>query len=105
STSCVGCPGCAESGRRREEACFRNGPARGRSAVVVASRRAWRARAAAYAKMVAFPGPTRRRPRMSTRFQEIDWRPTPLGDISLRRRRDPVSGEDVYEVKLGEEFL
>ncbi|MHC5262614.1 polyamine aminopropyltransferase [Streptomyces sp. UC4497] len=42
---------------------------------------------------------------MSTRFQEIDWRPTPLGDISLRRRRDPVSGEDVYEVKLGEEFL
>lgn len=42
---------------------------------------------------------------MSARFQEIDWRPTPLGDISLRRRRDPVSGEDVYEVKLGEEFL
>ncbi|MEB8343792.1 polyamine aminopropyltransferase [Streptomyces endophyticus] len=42
---------------------------------------------------------------MSNRFQEIDWRPTPLGDISLRRRRDPASGEDVYEVKLGEEFL
>ncbi|MFJ9084256.1 spermidine synthase [Streptomyces sp. NPDC102340] len=42
---------------------------------------------------------------MSTRFQEIDWRPTPLGDISLRRRRDPSTGEDVYEVKLGEEFL
>jgi spermidine synthase len=42
---------------------------------------------------------------MSLRFEEIDWRPTPMGDISLRRRRDAVSGEDVYEVKLGEEFL
>ncbi|MFJ4919363.1 spermidine synthase [Streptomyces sp. NPDC088725] len=42
---------------------------------------------------------------MSARFEEIDWRPTPMGDISLRRRRDPVSGEDVYEVKLGDEFL
>lgn len=43
--------------------------------------------------------------RMSLRFEEIDWRPTPMGDISLRRRRDPVSGDDVYEVKLGDEFL
>ncbi|PGH47462.1 spermidine synthase [Streptomyces sp. Ru87] len=42
---------------------------------------------------------------MSARFEEIDWRPTPLGDISLRRRRDPASGSDVYEVKLGDEFL
>jgi spermidine synthase len=42
---------------------------------------------------------------MSARFEEIDWRPTPMGDISLRRRRDPASGEDVYEVKLGDEFL
>lgn len=42
---------------------------------------------------------------MSARFEEIDWRPTPLGDISLRRRRDPESGNDVYEVKLGDEFL
>ncbi|MTE22006.1 spermidine synthase [Streptomyces sp. TRM43335] len=42
---------------------------------------------------------------MSLRFEEIDWRPTPMGDISLRRRRDPVTGEDVYEVKLGDEFL
>ncbi|AXK32701.1 spermidine synthase [Streptomyces armeniacus] len=42
---------------------------------------------------------------MSARFEEIDWRPTPMGDISLRRRREPVSGEDVYEVKLGDEFL
>lgn len=42
---------------------------------------------------------------MSARFEEIDWRPTPMGDISLRRRREPVSGDDVYEVKLGDEFL
>ncbi|WP_340559848.1 spermidine synthase [Streptomyces sp. GSL17-111] len=42
---------------------------------------------------------------MSARFQEIDWRPTPKGEISLRRRREPVSGADVYEVKLGDEFL
>lgn len=42
---------------------------------------------------------------MSPRFQELDWGPTPMGDISLRRRRDPASGEDVHEVKLGDEFL
>ena len=42
---------------------------------------------------------------MSARFEEIDWRPTPLGDISLRRRRYPASETDVYEVKLGDEFL
>ncbi|MEU2587922.1 spermidine synthase [Streptomyces avermitilis] len=42
---------------------------------------------------------------MSARFEEIDWRATPMGEISLRRRRDPVSGEDVYEVKLGDEYL
>lgn len=42
---------------------------------------------------------------MSARFEEIDWRPTPVGDISLRRRRDPSTGDDVYEVKLGDDFL
>ncbi|MBB5935873.1 spermidine synthase [Streptomyces zagrosensis] len=42
---------------------------------------------------------------MSMRFEEIDWRPTAMGDISLRRRRDPGSGAEVYEVKLGDEFL
>ncbi|MFC7265869.1 spermidine synthase, partial [Streptomyces lutosisoli] len=42
---------------------------------------------------------------MSAHFEEIDWRATPMGEISLRRRRDPVSGEDVYEVKLGDEYL
>jgi spermidine synthase len=42
---------------------------------------------------------------MSARFEELDWRPTPMGEISLRRRWDPALGTDVYEVKLGEEFL
>ncbi|WP_119727187.1 spermine/spermidine synthase domain-containing protein [Thermomonospora amylolytica] len=42
---------------------------------------------------------------MSRRFEELDWRPTPMGEISLRRRRDPVTGEDVYEVKLDDDFL
>jgi spermidine synthase len=42
---------------------------------------------------------------MSLRFEELDWRPTPMGEISLRRRREPASGADVYEVKLGDEFL
>jgi spermidine synthase len=42
---------------------------------------------------------------MSARFEEIDWRPTAMGEISLRRRRDPASGDEVYEVKLGDEFL
>jgi spermidine synthase len=42
---------------------------------------------------------------MSARFEELDWRRTPLGDISLRRRRDPIGGADVYEVKLDDDFL
>ena len=42
---------------------------------------------------------------MAARFQVLDWRPTPWGEISLRRRRDPGSGRDVYEVKLDDEFL
>lgn len=42
---------------------------------------------------------------MSARFEELDWRPTPLGEISLRRRRDPLVGKDVYEVKLDDDFL
>jgi spermidine synthase len=43
--------------------------------------------------------------RMSLRFEELDWQPTSMGDISLRRRFDPFVKADVYEVKLGEEFL
>ena len=42
---------------------------------------------------------------MSARFEELDWSPTPIGDVSLRRRLDPVTGEDVFEVKLDDEWL
>jgi spermidine synthase len=38
-------------------------------------------------------------------FAELDFRRTALGELVLRRRRDPVLGIDVYEVKLGDEFL
>lgn len=38
-------------------------------------------------------------------FAELDYQPTPLGALSLRRRVDPASGELVFEVKLGEAFL
>lgn len=39
-------------------------------------------------------------------FEELDSQPSSLGEISLRRRRIPAFGErDIYEVKLGEEFL
>ena len=43
---------------------------------------------------------------MSVHFEELDYQETPLGAISLRRRRDPrLGGEILYEVKLGDEFL
>lgn len=42
---------------------------------------------------------------MSLAFEEIDYQPTPLGALSLRRRRDLATGGDVFEVKLGEAFL
>lgn len=42
---------------------------------------------------------------MSGLFEELDYRPTPLGALSLRRRRDPSLGIDVYEIKLGDAFL
>ncbi|MEU4569952.1 spermidine synthase [Micromonospora sp. NPDC023956] len=42
---------------------------------------------------------------MGRRFEEIDWRETPMGAISLRRRLDPTLNVDVYEVKLNDEYL
>ncbi|MEM9233208.1 MAG: spermidine synthase [Pseudomonadota bacterium] len=41
----------------------------------------------------------------SPMFEEIDYCPTPIGALSLRRRQDPVLQKEVYEIKLGEEFL
>ncbi|MDO3384633.1 spermidine synthase [Gilvimarinus sp. SDUM040013] len=39
-------------------------------------------------------------------FEELDCQNSPIGEISLRRRRIPAFGERyIYEVKLGDEFL
>jgi spermidine synthase len=38
-------------------------------------------------------------------FEELDASQTPMGTISLRRRLEPSRQVDVYEVKLGDEFL
>ncbi len=42
---------------------------------------------------------------MNARFKELDWRQTPIGVVSLRRRLDPALQEEVYEIKLDDEFL
>lgn len=42
---------------------------------------------------------------MSLSFEELAFQPTPIGELSLRRRRDPVLNADVIEIKLGDEFL
>lgn len=43
---------------------------------------------------------------MSLDYEELDFQPTELGDLMLRRRRMPLFGDtDIYEVKLGEYFL
>ena len=42
---------------------------------------------------------------MSALFEEIDYCPTPIGPISLRRRRVLSLDQDVYEVILGDEHL
>ena len=42
---------------------------------------------------------------MSAYFEELDFRPTPMGVLSLRRRKHLSSGVDIFEIKLGDEFL
>jgi spermidine synthase len=42
---------------------------------------------------------------MSRRFEELDWQHTEMGELILRRRFERTLKVDVYEVKLGEEFL
>ena len=42
---------------------------------------------------------------MVKRVEELDWQATPMGEISLRRRIELTLGLEVYEVKLGEQFL
>ncbi len=43
---------------------------------------------------------------MNKDFEELDFRPTPLGELSLRRRRlNSLGGLEIFEVKLGSDFL
>jgi spermidine synthase len=42
---------------------------------------------------------------MSALFEELDYRATPIGALSLRRRRELRLGVDVFEIKLGENYL
>ena len=39
------------------------------------------------------------------RFEELDWQQTAMGELTLRRRLEPSVGREVFEVKLGEEYL
>ncbi len=44
--------------------------------------------------------------RPSLNYQELDYRKTPIGDLMLRRRRLlQFPDQDIYEIKLGEDFL
>lgn len=42
---------------------------------------------------------------MSRHFEELGYCPTPVGLLSLRRRREMKLDTDVYEIKLGEQYL
>lgn len=43
---------------------------------------------------------------MNSDLQELDYRQTPMGELVLRRRRDPrLDGRELFEIKLGDEFL
>lgn len=43
---------------------------------------------------------------MNEPLRELGFAQTPIGEVSLRLRRDPkVPGVDLYEIKLGDEFL
>ena len=42
---------------------------------------------------------------MSRLFEELDYRETPIGPVSLRRRRVMALDVDVFEIILGDEHL
>lgn len=42
---------------------------------------------------------------MSASFEELDYCPTPMGALTLRRRREFTLGVDVFEIKLGDDAL
>lgn len=50
-------------------------------------------------------GDDRPQRRGSRLFEELDWRETPLGSLTLRRRFDPVLKVELHEVLLGDDFL
>jgi spermidine synthase len=56
-------------------------------------------------QVAVFGGAMRYAAPMSNLFEELDYRPTPIGALSLRRRRDLRLGVDVFEIKLGDDFL
>jgi hypothetical protein len=42
---------------------------------------------------------------MSLYFEELDYRPTAIGLLSLRRRLELSRGVDVFEIRLGDKYL
>lgn len=42
---------------------------------------------------------------MGSLFEELDWQNTPMGELTLRRRFDPVLDKDVFEAILNDEHL
>ena len=42
---------------------------------------------------------------MRPHLEELDFQPTAMGDLTLRRRFDPSLELEIFEVKLGEEYL
>jgi spermidine synthase len=42
---------------------------------------------------------------MSANFQELDYRATAMGLLTLRRRKELTLGIDIYEIKLDDDFL
>ena len=55
--------------------------------------------------MAAIPPLKHGGPVVSRLFEELDYRPTPIGALSLRRRLHLTTGADIYEIKLGDDFL
>lgn len=42
---------------------------------------------------------------MNPMFEELAWEQTPIGDLSLRRRRLSSDGVDIWEIKLNDGYL
>jgi hypothetical protein len=42
---------------------------------------------------------------VSSKFEELAWHETPIGEIVLRRRVIPALRVEIYEAKLDDEYL